>query len=314
MKVISHGSQVPSVSDGKTVWTESGATEATAWPAAFIGFLAELNEPLELKELHFDSESNWVSVKHGRFGSRVIWTREINLPQSWRVSAFHSNRVVTLESFDSTSLERADGIAVDGKNFLAPLAIQTADCLAVAMTAENDSQIRFASCFHAGWRGFTGAIQHNAMQLLKSAVSSQKKEPKPAFDIFITIGPAIAGKCYPCGEDVLNAFRQHHAQSLKPLPGWSDKHDQVFWEMLRFGPTAETGKVYPDLQALMCLELHALGVPLKGITVFRDDTFGSSHWPSHRRAMAQGLPRAGRLITHLCPPTCPQVTNHASRS
>jgi len=305
MKVVSLGSQHQAASAGQSTWTKSNAATPAAWPTAFLDFLSDLNEPLEYKDLIIHTDHSLVGVQHGRCGSEVVWTRETHLPGSWRVSAFHSNLVARLESFDSNQLERADGLAVVGSHFRAPLAIQTADCLAVGITAESSSEVLFATCFHAGWRGFTGGIQHNAMSLLNSQVSVHKHKPVLASDVFVTVGPAIAGKRFSCGEDVLLAFRDHHAHSLRTLPGWSEKHERAFWEVIGLGTFAESGKIQPDLQALMCIELHALGTPLAAITVFRDDTFGSHHWPSHRRAMAEGQPRAGRLITHLCPPTCP---------
>jgi copper oxidase (laccase) domain-containing protein len=314
MKVVALGSQSRVAGDNKSHWTDSAATTAAVWPKAFVEFLDLLGEPLQQQNLRVAEDQSLVSVTHGQCGAEVIWTLETHLPGSWRVSAFHSNHVAPMKSFNTEHLERADGIAVSKDNFIAPLAIQTADCLAVAMTTESSTEIFSACCFHAGWRGFVGGIQHNAMSLIQSlAKAVTTKDSRPS-KLYVTIGPAIAGSQYPCGEDVLIALREHHEHALKSLSGWTTDHESAFWNIVGLGQFAASEKIFPDLQALMCLEMHALGVPLESITVFRDDTFGSWHWPSHRRAMAQGLPRAGRLVTHLCPPTCPQVTNHASNS
>jgi len=259
-----------------------------------------------------------VSLRHGCQGTHVLFSHSGPLRDAWRVAAYHSKDISELSSvsFNPETLEKADGIVVKGENFNHPLAISTADCLAVAMTLEDAQGIQSAACFHAGWRGYTAGIQQTVIEWMK--IRSLKESPVNIQDIlkkiYVTISPAIAGRQYPCGRDVEDAMCEHLELRLKNQPRWSIHHESAFSRALQHAEPkrAQAGKIYPDLQALMIIELHALGIDLNHISVLRDDTFSSDRWPSHRRAMSQGLPNAGRMVTHLMPASCPLVQNHVS--
>jgi copper oxidase (laccase) domain-containing protein len=296
---------------------ESGAP--AEWPEGFISFF---NRNAEFGEHngHFTViEGSRIIVPHGRNGARIIFTVDGYLPESWKVSAFHSDIVSELGSFDPNSISRADGIIVAGKNFNSPLGIATADCLAVAVTSETASDITAASCFHAGWRGYSAGIQQNALsQMWAKAEQSGMEKEAWLRSLRVTVGPAISGQSYPCGKDVLEALQMHIEHKLRPLAGWTDECERLFASAVSCPQASsvddlpETEKIYPDLQSLMVLELYAYGLALDQLAIVREDTFSSTWWPSHRRAMAQGLEKAGRLVTHLCPPACPQVQNRDS--
>ncbi|NBO36988.1 laccase domain-containing protein [bacterium] len=288
-----------------------------AWPLEFNEFLQTIQGSSQCALVEVNESQEHVSVQHGKAGAQVTFTLNAPLEQSWRVAAFHSNKIATLSSFDATHLEPADGLMTDGAHFKAPLMIQTADCLAVAITLENSHEIFLAACFHAGWRGYSSGIQQVVLDLTRkqSRAGGWQSTAMTGLDVpslFVTIGPAIAGSSYPCGADVLDALRLHHENFLLSAPHWSQAHEKAWWQAVGLTEFEARGKIYPDLQALMCIELHASGVDLNSVTVLREDTLTSSLWPSHRRAMAQGMERAGRLFTHLCPPACPRVPNHVS--
>lgn len=275
------------------------------WPAQFARFLDWTGTPLELSSILNRDKSQHLYHPHGKAGCEAIWTREIPLDESWRVAAHHSNKVASIEHFDPLDLQQADGITTRGRHFIRPLAIYTADCMAIATTLETEDRVELASCFHAGWRGYVTGIQQVA---LKAYFAEQtrllKASPDLSAEIYITVSPAIVGQNYPCGADVLQAIQDHHAKSLMTLKRWTKHHEDAFWASVGVDRFERDAKIYPDLQALFCIEAHALGIQLQNLAVFRDDTFSSDWWPSHRRAMAQGQPRSGRLITHLSPSAC----------
>jgi polyphenol oxidase len=275
-------------------------------------FLRECNENVVFERALFSPESHLHMCTHGNAGARVAWGRNEALSESWRVAAYHSNRVAELDHFDSSQLEKADGIYVKGNAFRAPLAIRTADCLAVAVTLELGTSIVAASCFHAGWRGYCTAIQRAALEKfqIESARMTQRSKESP--QLFVTIGPAVFGASYPCGIDVLEALTTHHNEKLLPSAGWTERHETAFWKATGRNKLEQSGKIYPDLQLLMCIELDALAVSLSNVTLYRENTFASRIWPSHRRSMNNAQPSNERLITHLCPPACPSVTNRDS--
>jgi copper oxidase (laccase) domain-containing protein len=258
-----------------------GDSNLSRWPLAFEQFIAEHagSEAFVITKSWLN-DAQQLAIPHGGIGSRVIVTRSESLPDAWRVSAHHSKDVCALRVFDPTNLPRGDGLVVDGQDFNAPLAISTADCLAVAITLESSTQIQLASCFHAGWRGYSAGIQQEVLNWMAKKNLSMDPSPEPWLKrLHVTIGPAIAGFNYPCGQDVETALTAHLECKLRTLPRWS----------------------------------NSLEIELENISIVREDTFSSSWWPSHRRAMAEGLTRAGRLVTHLCPPACPKVQNHVSK-
>lgn len=278
----------------------------------FRDFLEESGHPASLAFIDIDSEQNLHVCAHGNTDARIAWTRNEALEGSWRVAAFHSNQIAELDEFDPNHLRKADGIFVSGEAFQAPLAIRTADCLAVAVTLESSSKVLAASCFHAGWRGYCSGIQLAAFKSFNAKWPSHLKSAHENPQFFVTIGPAVFGASYPCGSDVLEALTYHHNMRLAGLPGWSDRHEKAFWSAAGRHLVTTHGKVFPDLQQLMCIELDALGINLSNVTVYRENTFTSEFWPSHRRSVSNGQASAERLITHLCPPACPSVTNRDS--
>jgi copper oxidase (laccase) domain-containing protein len=278
----------------------------------FNDFLKESLQTVVFSPTQIESEHAVQTSAHGNAGARVAWSRKEALPASWRVDAFHSNIIAELDEFDPSQPKKADGIFVRKDAFRAPLAIRTADCLAVAVTLESGAKIQAASCFHAGWRGYCAGIQTAAIAKFHSESSRRPRQSHATSEIFVTIGPAVFGASYPCGKDVLEALTFHHRERLTSSPGWSERHEKAFWHAVGSSGFHASGKIFPDLQELMCIELDALGVSLNNVAVYRENTFESGYWPSHRRSMANGQPSTERLVTHLCPPACPSVTNRDS--
>jgi copper oxidase (laccase) domain-containing protein len=272
----------------------------------FLVFLETVGQSLVPQQVMSSRGDTLRTTAHGSNGARVVWSINEALENSWRVAAHHSSDIADIEHFDVEHIPSADGIFTTGSKFCSPLAIRTADCLAVAVTLESGSQIIAASCFHAGWRGYCGGIQTLAASKfgqaqLRATQPSEQHNPS----LWVSIGPAIQGRSYPCGDDVLEALRIHHNSRLLPLAGWTEVHERAFWLSAGLHPKSTQTKIYPDLQELLCIELHAQGFDLSTVAVYRDDTMTSSHWPSHRRAITSGSPSTDRLVTHLCPPACP---------
>ncbi|MFZ9521682.1 MAG: laccase domain-containing protein [Silvanigrellaceae bacterium] len=298
--------------------TKDGKAEAARWPVGFQKFIAKhsTNEGVVLGESAL-IDGCQLELPHGHCGAAVVISTADALPSAWKVAAHHSKDVCVLKFFDSHNPPRGDGLAVAGEDFTAPLAISTADCLAVAITLETSGRIELASCFHAGWRGYAAGIQLEVMNWMGQHADVVRARPLNWQKyLHVTIGPAIAGYNYPCGQDVESAVVAHLEGKLRSLPRWSSELESFYIEAFRNPNNPQNlqkDKIYPDLQSLMCIELYASGVELENISIVREDTFSSAWWPSHRRAMADGLNRAGRLVTHLCPPACPQVQNHVSK-
>lgn len=198
----------------------------------------------------------------------------------------------------------ADGF-YDVRSDNAPIgmALKTADCLAVAVVAKVSEQT-FSSLFHAGWRGFTAGIHINAFEKMLNVAAQRGVNREQLFSsLEVFIAPAIFGSSYPCGSDVASAFLQHEASG--PHGTLSKSWSAAYGECKKIpGPLRSVNdgeeKIYPDLQALMCLELSAMGVAPQNMTVFRENTYGHPLFKSYRFACNTGKGKhSERNVTHL---------------
>ena len=55
---------------------------------------------------------------------------------------------------------------------------------------------------HSGWRGTVGKITENAINLMMENYGTDKN------DLLIHFGPAICGKCYEVGMDLISEFKK----------------------------------------------------------------------------------------------------------
>jgi YfiH family protein len=89
----------------------------------------------------------------------------------------------------------ADGLLTDVAD--QPLAIFTADCVPIFLSADNG---RIVGALHAGWRGVRGGILKKAVRLL------WKKWRSPARRLQIWTGPSIGACCFEVQWDVARYF------------------------------------------------------------------------------------------------------------
>jgi len=73
------------------------------------------------------------------------------------------------------------------------LAILTADCLPVVLTARDGSEVAVA---HAGWRGLAGGVLEATLAAMTT----------PPGDVVAWLGPAAGPDAYEIGRDVFDAF------------------------------------------------------------------------------------------------------------
>lgn len=122
--------------------------------------------------------------------NRQILRDTLHLPNEpiW-LEQTHSTRCVEV---DSPVCDRnADAAITRQKQQV--LAIMTADCLPIVLCDQQGTEI---AAIHAGWRGLAEGIVDNTVALLHS---------NPA-QCLAWIGPAICGKCYATGSEVLDQF------------------------------------------------------------------------------------------------------------
>lgn len=232
MKIAIRASCSELASEASSETSKGASSQFSEWPQEFADFLQRVGNSPQVVEARVDVANRLTTLAHGNTGAKIAWTIDVPLAESWRVAAHHSNLIAELDSFNPNQLEKADGIVTTAPNFSRPLAINTADCLAVAMTSESNGKIEVASCFHAGWRGYVSGIQQTAFERMRMHGVLRTGSLKSNPEIHVTIGPSISGKNYPCGTDVLQALREHHELRLKSKLGWSSIHEKAFWGLL----------------------------------------------------------------------------------
>jgi hypothetical protein len=141
----------------------------------------------------------------------------------------HGTRIVS-GRLDMEPLE-ADAIASGTDGLL--VGIVTADCVPVLLVHRGR---RAAAAVHAGWRGATAGVLETAVRYLESELRA------PAKELEAMIGPAICGRCYQVGPEVLEAFRVRAGDTT--APAWSER----------------AGRHHVDLRHAAELLLRAAGV------------------------------------------------------
>ena len=123
--------------------------------------------------------------------ARLELSRRTGIASEWAtVSQVHGSAVIRVSAAGQAG--EADALWTSEPRL--PLAIFTADCLAVVLQAAGAAGIA-----HAGWRGAVGGV----VPELRSAMSGAGFEPERAF-----IGPGIGPCCFEVGSEVAERFPQ----------------------------------------------------------------------------------------------------------
>lgn len=129
-------------------------------------------------------------------GARVELTRKTGMASEWAtVSQVHGSSVVRVSAPGQAG--EADALWTTEPGL--PVAIFTADCLAVVLQAPGAAGIA-----HAGWRGAALGVVSG----LKSAMSEAGFEPDRAF-----LGPGIGPCCFEVGPEVVERFPSNLART-----------------------------------------------------------------------------------------------------
>ncbi len=149
-------------------------------------------------------------------------------PPVW-LEQVHGEQVIEVDhDFNVSELRQGDALYSRLPN--QPLAIMTADCLAILIADENGKEV---AAIHAGWRGIANNLIANTLDLFQSPRSS----------LIAWFGPAIGPKAFQVGEDVKRAF-------CSQTPSFSEA----------FQADEEAGKYLADIYRLAQIRLKELGV------------------------------------------------------
>jgi len=148
----------------------------------------------------------------------------------------HGNKVVTIDSHSSIALV-ADAAITQQKNI--GLAVMTADCLPILLTAVDGSEI---AAIHGGWKPLAKNIIANTVN--RMCTSNEQ--------IIAWLGPCIGDTAFEVGEEVKSAFE---SQSEKFISAFSVRSSDAVL-------TKNVAKVkyLANLPMIAKIQLQALGV------------------------------------------------------
>ena len=188
----------------------------------------------------------------------------INPKDMIRVPQGHSNNIMVVKKEDAgkgvVSMEidgKCDGAITNEKDIML-LTIES-DCTPVYIL---DPVKKAIGMVHSGWRGTVGKITENAIDLMIENYGCDKN------DLMIHFGPAICGKCYEVGMDLIPEF--------KKILGCEEVH-KVFTPIID-----KPEKYYLDVTEAIRLSLLKYGIKEENMTRSEYCTYHSGVFNSWR--------------------------------
>ncbi len=197
--------------------------------------------------------------------NRGLWAGAI-LPDAPLTGLYqiHSAKVVTVDTaWDDDNRPEADAMVTNKPGIL--LGVLGADCAPILFADDHAGVIGAA---HAGWRGALAGVTDATLDAMEKLGANR-------LHIVACIGPCIAQKSY----EVDSAFMQQFLDA--------DEENERF-----FASGKDTSHHQFDLEGYIASRLSKAG--LSYISCMGEDTYGQSHFFSHRRATHEGRDDEGR--------------------
>lgn len=170
----------------------------------------------------------------------------------------HGNRIAILENDNKKFIKEADGMITDK---LIILGIRTADCLPIFF---YDYKRKIIAAIHAGWKGLSKGIIHNA-------ISGMKKLGSSLSDVVVSVGPHIQICCYDVPEERIKQFQVTDSSDRRHLLS-----NNNFSEL-------RSNSWYLDLGKIALIQLKSLGIKNSNIDVSDICTNCNRNYWSYRR-------------------------------
>lgn len=119
-----------------------------------------------------------------------------------------------VSAHEASCLPSADGAYTDKKG--AVCAVMTADCLPVLLCNTLGTEV---AAIHAGWKGLLDGVIEAGVAKMQS----------PSSEIMAWFGPAIGPNAFELGNDVRDAFIQHHELAVEAFVKVTNYPGQDKW-------------------------------------------------------------------------------------
>jgi len=163
-----------------------------SWEAAFPGVICGVTEAREDADFGASGNSAWTFLERVEGLSSQLgfpaaaWARQVHGVEVRRADDVP-------EGF--TSPGEADGLLAGRVGAL--LIVTVADCVPVYILDPKRSAM---ALLHAGWRGASAGILRRGVEALGAEYGCRPQ------DLHVHLGPAICGRCYEVGREVLASF------------------------------------------------------------------------------------------------------------
>ncbi len=180
-------------------------------------------------------------------------------PPLHHVKQVHGTTLIKAdESTAHGSAMRAEGDGLYTTQEKLGVGVKTADCLPILLAGKG-----FCAAIHAGWRGLTKGI-------IAEGIEVAHNHSVTANDLYIAIGPAIAGQSYEIGEDVIQGL-------ASPNLGFNSS------ELALILSRGNRGKWHADLKLAAHIYVLKMGVLPNQISISSLDTYKNHELHSYRR-------------------------------
>lgn len=174
------------------------------------------------------------------FSKRIKNTNELPLKPFLSIQK-HTDEIFIIKTrYDISKSEIADAVITDITNLA--IGIKTADCVPVLI---YDPVKKIIAAVHSGWRGTAKKIVEKTIFKMSEIYGT-----KPA-DLIVAIGPAICGKCYSVGKDVIDELSR----------------------ITELKPKTEGDRFFVDLRKINFNMIVKIGVNEKNIFIHPDCTY-----------------------------------------
>jgi YfiH family protein len=156
------------------------------------------------RDLDFGARTEPEGPSHGgpalESGKTDGWQRLLSatgVPVIVRCRQIHGSRVMLQNEQSPTGVSvpgEADALVTDRSGLL--LAVTVADCVPVFLL---DPERLWLGLAHAGWRGTAAGV-------VEATLATLQDNGADAGSLYVHLGPAICGKCYEVGPEVIEAL------------------------------------------------------------------------------------------------------------
>ena len=217
--------------------------------------------------------------------NRGLWAGAI-LPDAPLAGLYqiHSAKVVTVDTvWDDDNRPEADAMVTNKAGIL--LGVLGADCASILFA---DDQAGVIGAAHAGWRGALAGVTDATLDAMEKLGANR-------LHIVACIGPCIAQKSYEVDSAFMQQFLDADEENERFFASGKNpsepKGSASATARRAVSPNQET-KYQFDLEGYIASRLSKAG--LSYISCMGEDTYGQSHFFSHRRATHEGRDDEGR--------------------